>query len=149
LADRVLRCTVPSRVWTYNPHIGGVKIPAAVRERTERRIRAYASAHLAGKFTRLDIRFRGALCYIDAYTEPEKPSAALLHALGETREKYLGRLRATPVHLCRLRYFGRDDVWSMAFFTYSSERYPPCSFGDGSWTGTPEQALEISSVYLQ
>jgi hypothetical protein len=57
----------------YNPHAGGVKIPAAVREWTERRIQAYAAARHAGKFTRLAIRFHGALCYIDAYTEPEKP----------------------------------------------------------------------------
>jgi hypothetical protein len=133
----------------YNPHVGGVKIPAAVRERTERRIRAFAAARYAGKFTRLDIRFRGALCYIDAYTEPETPSARFLRALRQTREEYLQRLRATPVRLCRLRYFGHDDAWSMAFFTYSNERYEPCAFGNGNFQGTPEQALEIGAVYLR
>lgn len=140
---------MPRRGWVYSPDTGGVKIPAAVRERTERRIRAYGAAHLAGKFTRLDIRFRGALCYIDAYTEPEKPSAALLRALGETRDEYFERLQSTPVRLCRLRYFGREDAWSMAFYTYSHERYQPCSFRNGSSTGTPEQAFEIGSVYLE
>lgn len=139
---------MPRRVWVYNPHAGGATIPAAVRERTERRIQAYAAARHAGQFTRLAIRFRGALCYMDAYTEPEKPSAALLRALGETRAEYLERLRATPVHLCRLRYLGREDAWSMAFYTYSHERYEPCLFGNGSSTGTPEQAFEISSSYL-
>jgi hypothetical protein len=48
--------------WVYNPQIGGVKIPTEVRRRTERRIRGYAEAHYGGKFKRLDIRFRGALC---------------------------------------------------------------------------------------
>jgi len=139
---------VARRVWVYSPHTGGAKIPAAVRERTGRRIQAHAAAHHAGKFTRLDIRFRGALCYVDAYTEPEKPSAALLRALGETRAAYLARLRGTPLHLCRLRYFGREDAWSMAFFTYSHERYEPCSFQNGRSTGTPEEAFEIGSVYL-
>ena len=100
-----------------------------------------------GKFSRLDIRFRGALC--TSTRTPQKPSDALLRALGETREEYLERLQSTPVRLCRLRYFGRDDAWSMAFYTYSHERYEPCSFGDGSSMGTPEQAFEIGSLYLE
>ena len=137
------------RNWVYNPHTGGVKIPAAVRMRTEQRIRAYAAARYAGKFAQLDIRFRGALCYIDAYTEPGKPSPELLRSLGETRQQYYDRLRATPVHLCRLRYFGREDAWSMAFFTYGNERYEPCFFGDGGFHGTPEAAFDIGAVYLE
>ncbi len=140
---------VPSRGWAYDPHTGGVKIPAAIRARTEQRIRAHAAAHYAGTFQWLEIRFRGALCYIDAYTEPDTPPPGLLRALGETRERYAERLRATPVHLCRLRYFGRDDAWSMAFFTYSNQRYEPCFFGDGSSQGTPEQAFEVSAMYLR
>ena len=32
----------------------------------------------------------------------------------ETREEYLERMRSTPVHLCRLRYFG-EDRWGFAF----------------------------------
>lgn len=140
---------MPRRNWVYNPHTGGVKIPAGVRMRTEQRIRAYAAAHYAGKFAQLDIRFRGALCYIDAYTEPDKPSPGLLRSLGETRQQYNDRLRATPVHLCRLRYFGRADAWSMAFFTYSNERYESCTFGDGGFHGTPEAAFDIGAVYLE
>ena len=140
---------MPRRGWVYNPHTGGVKIPAAVRMRTEQRIRAYAAGRYAGKFTQLDIRFRGALCYIDAYTEPEKPSPGLLRSRGETRQQYYDRLRATPAHLCRLRYFGREDAWSMAFLTYSHERYEPCTFGDGGFDGTPEAAFDIAAVYLE
>ena len=140
---------MPRRVWTYNPHTGGKKIPTEVRAQTERRIQAYAAKHYAGKYAKIDVRFRGALCYIDAYFEPAKPTAASLRALGETREEYLERLRASPIHLCRLRYFGRDDGWSLAFYTYSHERYEPCTFHDGSFQGTPEQGFEIGSVYLR
>ena len=32
--------------------------------------------HYKGGFTRLDIRFRGAFCYIDAYKEPDEGAAA-------------------------------------------------------------------------
>lgn len=137
------------RVWVRDPHSGGAKIPPTVRQRTEGRIRAYAEAHYAGKFTRLDIRFRGALCYIDAYPEPEAPSPGLLRALGETRQQYLRRLRNVPLHLCRLRYFGDEEAWSMAFYTYSNERYEPCTFRNGSFSGTPEGAFEVGAVYLR
>jgi len=113
--------------WAYNPHAGGVTIPPAVRFRTERRIRAYADVHYQGRFTGLDIRFRGALCYIDAYVEPGSD---------------------VPLHLCRLRYFRDEEAWSMAFYTYSHEKYEPCMFGNGTWHGTPEEAFEIGAVYL-
>lgn len=63
-----MKDTMPRKVWVHDPHRGGVEIPVAARERIERRIRAYAEAHHAGKFTRLAIRFRGALCYIDAWS---------------------------------------------------------------------------------
>ena len=59
--------------WVYNPHTGGKSIPPAVKARTQRRILDYANKHYPGKFTRIDVRFRGALCYIDAYTEPGVP----------------------------------------------------------------------------
>lgn len=135
--------------WVYDPHSGGVKIPPAARERTEKRIKAYADAHYAGKFTRIGVRFRGPLCYIDAYTEPEEPSKKLLELNGETREEFLERLRATPTHLCRIRYFGNEEEWSLAFFTYSNEKYTPCVFHNGSFHGTPEEAFEVGAMYLR
>jgi hypothetical protein len=137
------------RVWVYDPHSGGVKIPPAVRERTASRIEAYAKAHDAGRFTRLDIRFRGALCYIDAYVQPEEPSPGLLRIVGKTRDQYLAGLEDDLLHLCRLRYFGKEDAWSMAFYTYSHNRYEPCVFDNGSDHGTPEEAYEIGAVYLR
>jgi hypothetical protein len=134
--------------WVYDPHSGGVKIPTSVRERTEKRIQDYASKHYAGKYTRLAIRFRGALCYIDAFTEPQDPDPELLRITGESREQFLERLRDMPTHLCRLRYFGNEEKWSMAFYTYSNERYEPCMFHNGTFEGTPEEAFEIGAAYL-
>ena len=52
--------------WVFDPQSGGVKIPPAVQERTRQRILAYAEKHYKGKYTRIDVRFRGPLCYIDA-----------------------------------------------------------------------------------
>jgi hypothetical protein len=116
------------RGWVYNPHAGGRTIPPVARVRTERRIRTYAEAHHAGRFSRLDIRFRGALCYIDACID-SPPTA--------------------PMHLCRLRYFGDEEAWSLAFYTYSHERYEPSVFPNGTFHGTPEEAFEIAAVYLR
>ena len=136
------------RQWVFDPHSGGVKIPPSVRTRTVERIERYAARRYAGKYTRLGIRFRGALCYVDAYVEPEQPSPKMLKVTGETRQQFLERLRATPMHLCRLRYFA-EDRWSMAFFTYSHERYEPGVFANGSFHGTPEEAFELAAMYLR
>jgi hypothetical protein len=135
--------------WVYDPHSGGVKIPLSVQERTRHRILAYAQANYAGKFTRLDIRFRKQFCYIDAYTEPEVGPNWPPPDYHETRDEFIERLRNTPTHLCRLRYFGDEDRWSMAFYTYSNERYEPCFFRNGTFHGTPEEAFDIGAVYLQ
>lgn len=135
--------------WVYNPHTGGTKIPPAVQQRTEQRIRDHAQKHYAGKFTRLEVRFRGALCYVDAYVEPEEPTKGLLKATGETRKEYLERMRKLPLHLVRLRYFGDDEEWTLAFYTYSHDKYEPCAFANGSFHGTPEEAFDVGAVYLQ
>lgn len=137
------------RTWVYTPHLGGRSIPPAVRERTERRILEHARKRYAGRHTCLVVRFKGALCYIDALVEPAVPSERQLLRLGETRESWLARLRGIPIHLCRLRYFGNEDAWTLAFFTYSNERYSPCVFHSGSLHGTPEEALDVGAVYLQ
>src|ERR671934_1318334 len=64
--------TVPRRgTWVFAPDSGGNRIPEPVKLRTEQRIRRYAEEYFAGRYTRLDIRFRGQFCYIDAYMEPE------------------------------------------------------------------------------
>ena len=135
-------------MWVYDPHHGGKTIPPAVKARTKERIVKYAEKHYAGKFTRIDVRFRGALCYIDAYTEPFVPeeSSPYWH---ETREQRIERLRNLPTHLCRIRFFGDENKWSFAFYTYSHEAYEPSFFNTGEDHGTPEEAFETSAVYLQ
>ena len=40
------------QVWVRHPDAGGVKVPPAVRHRTEQRIRQYAEKHFAGEYTR-------------------------------------------------------------------------------------------------
>jgi hypothetical protein len=135
--------------WVYDPHSGGVKIPKRVQQRTRQRILVYAEQHYAGKYTRLDVRFRGQFCYIDAYTEPHVPPDFPPPNWPESREEHLERLRNTPTHMCRLRYFGDEDRWSMAFYTYSHETYEPCFFNTESDHGTPEDAFETAAVYLQ
>ena len=91
--------------WVYNPHTGGKSIPPGIRTRTERRILDYAGKHYSGKFTRIDVRFHGALCYIDVYVEPDVPRESAPPA-GQTRSEWIEGLRNTPIHLCRIRYFG-------------------------------------------
>jgi len=136
------------RTWVYTPQLGGRTIPVAARERTKERILEHGRRHYAGRYTRLDVRFSGALCYIDALLEPELPTPKELQRLGETREQYLERCGHWPVHLCRLRYFGNEDAWTLALFTHSNERYSACVFHSGRDHGTPEEALDVGAMYL-
>jgi hypothetical protein len=137
---------VTGRAWVFDPDSGGVKIPESAKEQTKRRILAHAEKHYAGRYARLDVRFKGALCYVDAYIEPDTRGSPW-KATRETREQFVERLRAAPTHLCRLRYFG-PDRWSVAFFTYSHERYEPSFFASGEQFGTPEDGLEVGAIYL-
>ena len=140
---------MPARVWVHDPHAGGVKIPQIVQHRVLARIEAYANRRYKGKFIRLDILFRGTCCYIDAYCEPKLTPGWPPKDWHETREQMIERLRSTPTHLCRLRYFGNEDEWSLAFFTHSNEKYSPCCFENGTFFGTLEEAFDIGAMYLQ
>jgi len=134
--------------WVFDPHSGGVKIPKAVQDRARQRVLDHAEKHFKGRYISLDIRFRGALCYIDAYIEPDVPEGWPPNGHPETRGQMIERLRATPTHLVRLRYFGGEDRWSVAFFTYSNEKYSPAMFPTGEWFGTPEDAFDMGAMYL-
>lgn len=134
--------------WVMDPDSGGVKIPEATKERTRRRILEYAEEHYAGRYTRLDIRFRGVFCYIDAYKEPEVMPNWPPADWGVSPEEYYEGLRNTPIHLCRLRHFAADR-WSLAFFTYSNETYKLAVFPDGDFFGTPEEGFEVGAIHLQ
>lgn len=134
--------------WMSDPGSGGKKIPPAVQADVEKRILAVAEREFKGKYTRLDIRFRNQFCYLDAYTEPVLTDKWPPAGWGETHEQFAERLRNTPTHLCRLRYFG-GDRWGFAFFTYSNEKYEMSAYDNGQFIGTPEQAFRISAnVYL-
>jgi len=137
------------KMWAYTPHSGGTTIPEAVKVRIRQRILDHAEAHYAGKFNRIEVLFRRQFCYIDAYTEPYVPEQGYNQELcGESRDERVERLRNLPTHLCRLRYFGDENGWTMAFYTYSHEKYEPSFFNNGTWQGTPEEAFDTSSVYL-
>lgn len=112
--------------WYFNPHTGGKKIPPQVQERTRAQVLEHGRRRYGGRYDRLEVRFRGALCYIDAYREASP----------------------VPLHLVRLRFFGDENRWTLAFYTYSHERYEPCVFRGGGFHGTPEEALDIGAVYL-
>ena len=135
-------------MWVNDPQSGGKSIPDAAKPRLRQRILDHAKKHYDGKYLRIEIRFRGQFCYVDAYTEPYVTEDYEPQLYGESREERIDRLRNTPTHLCRLRYFGDDNRWSMAFFTYSHEKYEPCVFPSGSWHGTLEEAFDASAVYL-
>ncbi|MEK6755121.1 MAG: hypothetical protein AABZ02_03110 [Bacteroidota bacterium] len=114
--------------WVFDPHSGGTPVPEKVREETRARILAATQRRELKNISRVEVRFQGVFCYLDAY---EKGSAV-------------------PTHLCRLRYSsGRNpDSWSAAFYSYAHERYEPCVFPSGKWLGTPEDGLEVGAVYL-
>ena len=133
----------------FDPYTGGVKIPQIVRVRTRQRIETHAKKKYGRQCTRLDIRFRGALCYIDAYREPHITPGWPPEYWHETRQQMTKRLPKTPVHLGRMRYFGDENRWSLAFFTYSNETYRPCVFKSGKFLGTPEHAFVVGASHLE
>ena len=140
---------MPRKIWVYDPQSGGRKIPGSIKPRIHQRILAHAERHYAGKYNRIEILFRGKFCYIDAYREPFLPADYDPELYGDkSRDERIAELREFPTHLCRLRYFGDEDRWSMAFYTYSHEKYEPCIFDNGDWHGTPEEAFDTSAVYL-
>jgi len=131
------------------PTLGELKSQKECKKSTKKRILAYAEARYSGKYIRLDIRFRGQFCYIDAYKEPFVADNFPPPGFPESRETYLERMRNIPNHLCRLRYFGDEGSWTFAFYTYSNEKYEPCFFDNGTFYGTPEEAFESAAVYLK
>src|SRR5262249_36631050 len=57
-------------IWETDPHSGGVRIPEVLQQDTTRRLLAHARKKYAGKFLRLEVRYRAQYCYVDAYKEP-------------------------------------------------------------------------------
>lgn len=136
------------KVWMLSPPgTGGMPIPPDVQARTRERLEEFAAEHYAGKYTRLDIRYKGKFCYIDAYTTA--PPFQSFEGRTETEAEFRVRLENTPTHLCRLRYRGQDDRGEMAFYKYSDETYELCYFDNGTFYGTPEEGFDsAAAVYL-
>jgi hypothetical protein len=104
------------------------KIPLTIQEATQERILAHLRNQKLPMHYKFNIHFKAQFCYIDAYEDED----------GET----------IPTHLCRLTYLGDIEQWSLAFYTYSGEKYQICIFPSGKWQGTPEEALEVGLIYL-
>jgi hypothetical protein len=112
------------KVWCINPQSGGTKIPPD----NYSLILAQAAAHEIKQAWypefKLKLRFKGQFCYLDGFKEGKE-----------------------PFPIGRLRYF-QGNEWTLAFYTYSNERYEPCVFQNGDWFGTLENAINICSMYL-
>lgn len=132
------------KVWMFTPQSGGTKISPKVQYEVRYRLINYAKEKYGAVkgLIRIDVRFKGQFCYIDAYDEPPEPEEKTLLYFEETREEYIERRRNIPSPLCRLRYFELRG-WSLAIYTYSHEKYEPSLFSSGKWEGTPEEALDM------
>ncbi len=138
---------MPQKTWGRDPDADGVKIPDDVKIRTTVKIERYVEKHFKGRYTRIDVRFRGQFCYIDAYQDP---GSQVYVPKGMSRAEVIEQLHNTPTHLCRLRYFGEEDAWGFGFFKYSDEKYETAMFASGDFFGAPEEAFEIAAgVYLE
>jgi hypothetical protein len=135
-------------VWVRHPDAGGVSILEHVKQRTKTRILRHAEEHFAGKYTRIDVRFRAQFCYVDAFTEPAV-SEGPPPGWRESPEEYVERLKKTPLHLFRLRYFGDENAWAFSIYAYSSEKYELSMLPSGNFYGTPEEAFDVAAqAYL-
>lgn len=124
-------------------------IPENIRRDLTRRISNYAGEHFSGQFTHIDVYFRGALCYIDAYSDPAVRSEDLPPKDTPEYRAVLKSHDDKVTHLCRLRYLGSTDKWGFDFFAYSSEKYEPSIFPSGLPVGKPEDAFDLAAtMYL-
>lgn len=112
--------------WYYNPQSGGNKIPPKLYDKLRERVHAYEQTRPWYPNFSLKVRFKSHFCYIDAVEN------------GTDK---------VPFPIGRLRYFSEND-WSLAFYTYSHERYEPCYLHTGEWCGSVEQAIEPCEIYL-
>ncbi len=110
--------------WYFSPHTGGKKIPPTEHAKIQHRVDAYAATRPWSKSHKLQLRFRGQFCYVD---EIEKDG--------------------TTSPLGRLRYFHLSN-WSLDFYTYSNEKYTPCTLLTGKETGSLEECIAACELYL-
>ncbi len=127
--------------YLYDAHEGGRAIPDAIRNRTEQRLRAYATEHLGYRDRDLIVRFRAQFCYLDLLRTPDPVTGTKEPA------RVPGDVNEAPadsvLFLGRMRYFGNPDRWSFAIYSYTTESYEPCTFPSREAAGTPEEAFEM------
>jgi len=111
--------------WVYDPHSGGTKLTPSNQAMFLHQANAFAETRPWFSIFQLKLRFQNQFCYVDAFKRNDE--------------------QLFP--LCRLRYF-RRNIWSMAFYTYSNERYEPCCFHNGTLEGSLEEAIEMCEMYL-
>jgi hypothetical protein len=110
--------------WVYDVHSGGKKIPSSNHEKIRKRVQEYAAKRPWKNKYKLQVRFKGQFCYVDAVEHD-----------------------GTVSPLGRLRHF-HDGKWSMAFYTYSNDSYQPCFMSSGSQEGVLEEGLAICEMHL-
>ena len=115
------------KIWMHNPHAGGTTIPSGVREETQRRIRAYADKRYAGTFSRLDIRFHGALA-----TSMPTSSPSPLHVDSFTFSTRHARSTSTG--------YARFHSTSVGCDTSAARR-------SGAWRSTPTATNAMSRAH--
>lgn len=111
--------------WYFDPHSGGTKIPVNHYQQIIDQVNLHEQKQKWFPKFKIQLRFKGQFCYLDGYKEGE-----------------------VPFPVGRVRYFD-DNSWSLAFYTYSNERYKPCLFRNGKWLGIIEDAIDICSTYFQ
>jgi hypothetical protein len=110
--------------WIKKDDYAGEKISPNDHEKIHKRLEAYAATRPWGATNKIHTRFRGKYCYV-AHEEEDGFIAPL----------------------CRLCYCGKD-LWSSAFFAYSTETYEPCMLPRGTMIGSLEEAFSICETYL-
>lgn len=109
--------------WVLDPHSGGKKIPPDLFASLTKRLATYKKAQFPHAKSELKMRFKNQFCYLESEEDG----------------------KSFP--LGRLRYFN-PDRWSVAFFSYSNEKYQPCFLDTGNGFGSFEQALNACSLCL-
>ena len=107
------------------PPKGGTKIPTDQKNCILEQAYAYSLTRPWSAEYQLFLRFNGKFCYLDGKHIKEKHSFPL----------------------GRITYFDKN-VWALAFFTYSNQRYEPSIYRSGKWFGNLEEAINICELYL-
>jgi hypothetical protein len=100
-------------------------VPQTTKDHLEHRLAVRARTRWP-KVAQLRVRYRAAFAWIDA----ELPDGEL-------------------IPLIRLRYLGSADDWGFGLYLASSDKYEDQILPTGSFTGTPEDALDCAcELYL-